>query len=97
LPLIIRFDQFHLGSLITNPYLIILLSVVLSVLMVLELPLFNLKFSNFTWNDNRIRFVFLLLSVPLLLLLKFAAIPAIVCMYIVLSVVQYYVLNKAAA
>ncbi|GAB2581450.1 CDP-alcohol phosphatidyltransferase family protein [Spirosoma areae] len=58
-----------------------------SFMMVSEIPLFALKFKSFGWAENRIKFSFLLLSALLLLFLQFAAIPLIILLYILLSLI----------
>lgn len=57
-----------------------------SFMMVMDLPLFALKFKSFRWADNRVKYSFLLVSVLLLLLLQFAAIPLIILLYILVSI-----------
>lgn len=54
-------------------------------LMVAEIPLFALKFKNFGWADNKIRFTFLIASALLLLFFQAAGIPLAILLYIVLS------------
>jgi len=56
-----------------------------SYLLVSGIELFALKFKNFSWADNKIRFTFLGLSVLLLITLQLAAIPVIILLYIGLS------------
>ncbi len=81
-------DLPFLKDLISNFWILIALVGLLSVLMVAELPLFALKFSNISWRDNAIRFVFLGLAVVLLVLMQFAAFPLIILIYIGLSALQ---------
>ncbi|GAA4010180.1 CDP-diacylglycerol--serine O-phosphatidyltransferase [Hymenobacter fastidiosus] len=88
LPLILAHDTFSLTSLILNPGVLLALTLLLSGLLVAEIPLFALKFKSLTWADNSLRFVFLILAVALLLLLGVAAIPLAVLLYVVLSVVR---------
>ena len=88
LPLILDNDLFHLHDFILNPITLSVITVVMSFLMVAEIPLFALKFKNLTWKDNSIRFIFLLIALPLLFLLKFAAIPVIIALYIILSLIK---------
>mgnify|MGYP002784108698 CR=1 FL=1 len=85
--------QFSTG--LTNPYVLAGYSVLMSLLLVSELPLFALKFKSFGWSGNEIRFSFLGLAVVLLLLLKFAAIPVIVAVYILLSLASSVLLKKS--
>ncbi|HEY0030665.1 MAG TPA: CDP-alcohol phosphatidyltransferase family protein [Bacteroidia bacterium] len=91
LPLIIEFHRDGYGkyhTLLLNPYLLIGLTIVMSYLLIAELPLFALKFKNFGWPDNKIRYSFLIISVILLILFQFIAIPFIIFLYIVLSVIN---------
>ncbi len=73
------------SELITNTWFLIGSGIVLSFLMVSNLPMFSLKFSNFLWKENQTRYLFLIMSVVLLALLRIAAIPLIVLLYILLS------------
>lgn len=87
LPLIIASHK-SLATWILNPYFLISLTLLMSYLLVAELPLFALKFKNFSWGDNKIRFVFLFLSAALLILFNVVAIPFIIFLYIVLSIIN---------
>ncbi len=86
LPLILAYDQFGLAPIILHPALLLGLTVLLSGLLVAELPLFALKFKNLRWADNRRRFLFMLLTAGLLLWLRAAAVPLVVLLYVLLSV-----------
>lgn len=89
LPLIAQFDkESFLVSLISNQYFLLLITVLFTYLMNAEIPLFSLKFKNFSFKDNVIKYVFLLLSIVLIITLKIAAVPAIILAYIVLSMVN---------
>jgi CDP-diacylglycerol--serine O-phosphatidyltransferase len=86
LPLILLNDQFGMTSFILNPWLLIGITVLLSGLLVAELPLFALKFKNLRWVDNRRRFLFVLLAAGLLLALHATAVPLVVLVYVLMSV-----------
>lgn len=88
LPLILEFGDLEHYMVILNPWVLVILTIMLSYLLVAELPLFALKFKNLTWQDNSVRFIFLILSVMLAILLNFAAIPLIIVLYILLSVIK---------
>ncbi len=75
-----------IAQIFSNPYVILSLSVVLSVLLVSELSLFSLKFKNLKWKDNQVRFIFLGIATILIICLNFTAIPFIILLYILLSV-----------
>jgi CDP-diacylglycerol---serine O-phosphatidyltransferase len=85
LPLILASDQFNLSQYFMNQYVLLGLTLLLSYLLVAEIPLFALKFKNLAWKDNATRFIFLLIAIPLLFLLKFAAVPVIIVLYVLLS------------
>lgn len=70
---------------IQNPWVLLSVVAVLSLLMVSGIPLFSLKFKSFSWKENRIRFIFLILSVLLIAVLKFLSIPIIIILYVFLS------------
>jgi CDP-diacylglycerol--serine O-phosphatidyltransferase len=75
-------------DILLNPYFLVCLTLLMSYLLVAELPLFALKFKNFGWTDNKIRYSFLIISVVLLILFQFVAIPFIIFLYIVMSVIN---------
>jgi len=68
--------------------LIIILAMIAlsSWLLIAEIPLFALKFKNWGWNGNKIKYIFLLSCVPLLLLLGIKAFAIIIAWYVILSI-----------
>lgn len=68
-----------------SPLMLLVITVVFSFLLVSRFELFALKFKAFGWADNKLRYTFLLLAGVLLLILKLAAIPVIILLYIGLS------------
>ena len=90
-PLISHFQPDHfLNSWIAIPELLILLTVLMSFAMVSEIPLFAFKFKNLRFSDNKLRFSFIGLSVVLLVMLQFAAIPLLVLLYLFLSIATQF-------
>jgi CDP-diacylglycerol--serine O-phosphatidyltransferase len=81
-------DIAFVRKLITNTYVLLGVTCILSFLLVAELPLFALKFKNFSWVDNKIKYVFLGLSLVLLVCFQFTGIPLAIILYILLSVVS---------
>lgn len=73
---------------LNNYYILLVLSFVLSLLLVAELPLFSLKFKNLSWKDNSIRFVFLGISIVSLAILQIGAFPLIIMIYVLLSLIS---------
>lgn len=86
LPLIIAYGGQEMAiDLIDNRYFLLISTVALVILMNIELPLFALKFKNFSFNNHLTEILFLVLSLVLILLLKFVAIPIIIVLYILFS------------
>ena len=48
--------------------------------------MFSLKFKNLSWKSNRIVYIFLLVSLALLILLGLTGLSAVIGWYIILSV-----------
>jgi CDP-diacylglycerol---serine O-phosphatidyltransferase len=72
-------------DLISNYYVLAVITLLFSSLLLSEIPLFSLKFKNLTWKDNQLRITFLLISLIALFLLNFTAIPLIILLYIAMS------------
>ena len=81
----LTFLHFEAFQAIFTPVGLCIITVVFSLLLVSRLELFALKFKNFKWGENKLRFTFLLLSVLLLVILHLAALPLIILLYIALS------------
>lgn len=78
-----------------HPYSVIALTLISSFLLVAPLPLFALKFKNFSWKYNRLRYIFLALALGLLIVFKFIGIPLIIILYIVLSMINNMTSTKS--
>lgn len=56
-----------------------------SYLLVAEFPMFALKFKNLSWEDNKIKYLFVLSSIALIVVLGISGISAVILWYIILS------------
>jgi CDP-diacylglycerol--serine O-phosphatidyltransferase len=72
-------------SWLSNEWVLIVITIVFSLLMVSRIELFALKFKNFSWGDNKIRFTFIALAVLLVAVFQLVALPLIILSYILLS------------
>ena len=70
-----------------NAIYLLILVLIMSYLLVAEIPMFSLKFKNLTWNDNKISYIFLLVCIPLLIFLQISGFAAIILWYIFLSAI----------
>lgn len=94
IPLIMEYSNIKF---VLNPYVLIIITIVLSLLLVSEIPLFALKFRNFSWRGNRIRYSFLALSLILLITLQFVGISLVILLYILMSVITNFYLKRRVA
>ncbi|MCF0073138.1 CDP-diacylglycerol--serine O-phosphatidyltransferase [Dyadobacter sp. CY261] len=85
LPWIVHIEGGVWKDIIINTNNLLILSAVMSYALVMELPLIALKFKSFGWKGNEARFILIGLTVVLLATLKVLAIPAILILYILLS------------
>ena len=70
-----------------NAIYLLILVLIMSYLLVAEIPMFSLKFKNLTWIDNKISYIFLLVCIPLLIFLQISGFAAIILWYIFLSAI----------
>jgi len=76
---------------ITNTYFLLTIAIFGSLLMVSRFPMFALKFNGFGWKKNMTKYIFLSISLVLLLFLQIVAIPFIILLYLFLSLVIFLV------
>jgi len=89
LPLILFYsDKQFFVDIIQNKYVLIVITLVGSYLLNAEIPLFSLKFKNYTWAENKIKYVFIILTIGLLITLKAVAIPLVIILYILMSLLE---------
>ncbi len=76
---------FQSGQLTLSAEWIALISLCMALLLIAPIKFFALKFKSLSWRENRVRYIFLLLSGAALLLLRMYGIPAVVAIYVVIS------------
>lgn len=86
LPLIVHTESDFWKDIIINTNNLLILAAVMSYALVMELPLIALKFKSFGWKGNEARFILIGVTVLLLATLKFLAVPAILIVYVLLSI-----------
>ena len=78
------------GSFIeSSPYMIIVVLALILLscfIMVAELPMFALKFKQWGWKDNEVKYIFIASCVPLIAIFRISAFALIVAWYVLLSV-----------
>lgn len=86
----IQFDGTHewLVNALFNPFVLLGISLMSAYMLNAEIPLFSLKIKTFDWAHNKLQFFFLALSLVLLLVFGFTALPVIILSYVALSVIN---------
>jgi CDP-diacylglycerol--serine O-phosphatidyltransferase len=83
-------------DIILQPLNLLALTAMLSFLLVAPLPLLSLKFSQFGLKGNELRYLLIYSASILLIVLQAAAIPLIIALYILLSVIENTFLKKSS-
>lgn len=73
---------------------VLLISIAVSLLLVSPIRMFALKFKNFKFADNKLRFGFLLASLNFIIFFTAYSIVAIIVLYIVLSTLRWIFLPR---
>jgi len=95
LPLVLKFsDSLLILEILTNQWILLAITLCSAYILNAEIPLFALKIKKFTLKDNLLQVVFLLISIALVVLLQYTAIPLIIAFYVLLSVVNNTFLKK---
>ncbi len=88
LPLILSYQNNDLlNDIILNPWFLIGLTVLSAYLLNANIQLFALKFKTWGFKENALRYIFLIISLVLLVTLQFLAVPLIILLYVLGSVV----------
>ncbi len=89
LPLILEFQNNDIiNTIIVNKWFLIGFTLLSCYLLNSSIKLFALKFKNYGFRDNITRYIFIILSIVLMVVLKFAAIPVIIMIYIIMSILE---------
>lgn len=87
-PLILAFQNIaSIENIILNHWFLIGITLLSCVLLNAEIPLFAFKFKTWGFKENVTKYIFLVVAIALIALLKFIAIPIIILLYIIISLV----------
>lgn len=78
-----------------NPYVLAGLAVVMSILLVTEIPLIAFKFKDYSVKSNWQRYLLIIISLILLPILLYRAIPLIFAAYLIVSLIDHFASKKA--
>ena len=89
IPLITTFNsESTIAYLFEIPEILLILTILMSLALVIRINMFSLKFKNLKFQDNKFRFFLITMSIILLTWLEFSAIPIIILLYIMMSIVK---------
>jgi CDP-diacylglycerol--serine O-phosphatidyltransferase len=98
IPLMIAYMPYHIWwkptEVTVELWFIVGSAIGLSAIMVSELPLLAMKFKGFGWKGNGARYVLLIISVVLLIILRPVAIPLILSLYVLISIIDNLLKQK---
>lgn len=73
----------------SSPYMlpaVLALVVLCSYVLVSEIPMFALKFKQWAWKGNEVKYIFLITCVPLILIFGISSFAIIIAWYVILSI-----------
>lgn len=73
-------------EILTNQWILLVITLFSAYIMNAEIPLFSLKFKKFNLRDNLLQIGFLVYSLVLLIVCRYMAVPLIIISYVILSV-----------
>ena len=86
LPLIMEFQNSDtINAVILNPWFLIVMTILSCYLLNSNINLFALKFKDWSFKTNAVRYIFIILSVIFIVVFQFLAIPIIIVFYVLLS------------
>jgi len=71
-----------------NIYSLISITTIFSILLVSNIPMFSFKFKNYSFSKNKTRYTFIAMAIILLTLLYWSAIPFVISIYILISIIK---------
>ena len=85
LPLIVHFQQFNLQEILFNKWMLYGIIVLLSWLMVSNIPLMSLKFKDGSLKNNWPKYGLVAIAIVAAIVLKWVAIPVVFIVYVIVS------------
>jgi CDP-diacylglycerol---serine O-phosphatidyltransferase len=89
LPLILHYNYFNgvINELLFNKWVLYVITLLLSYLMISNIPVIGMKFTDYKLKSNMPRVILVIISIIAVVILKWAAAPIIFIAYIIVSVI----------
>lgn len=89
IPLIITYsNNSEIVAFMQRPFYLVSIALIGTYLLNAEIQLFALKFKTYGFKENALKYIFILFIIVLISWLQFIAIPIIIVLYVVLSIVE---------
>jgi CDP-diacylglycerol--serine O-phosphatidyltransferase len=85
LPLIVWYNSWDLAPVVLNRWLLYGITVLISYLMVSDIPIMSLKFKDYSFKGNQPKIILAVVAIFLAIVFQWAAIPLIYLTYVALS------------
>lgn len=92
--LIYHFDSYGCRQWLGRVEVLLTLVILLSLLLISEIPMFSLKLKHRAWQGNEIKFIFAAVSIVLMVVLQWASLAAIILLYIFVNLFFYLIQRK---
>ncbi|MDO4230373.1 MAG: CDP-alcohol phosphatidyltransferase family protein [Capnocytophaga sp.] len=90
LPIILQYQSTEwIAFVLQNMWILVGITLLSAYMLNAEIPLFALKFKDFSFRNNKVKYIYLIISVLCLLFLHWIALPVIVILYVLISIFQH--------
>jgi CDP-diacylglycerol--serine O-phosphatidyltransferase len=76
------------SNFLDNVYFLLFITVLFSYLLVCNLKMFSFKFKNFSFQENKLRLLFSILSMLIIVFFNIGSLPIIITLYIFISLLR---------
>lgn len=85
---------FSLGELILNPYVLFSLIPILAIWQVIEIPLLNFRFQNWSFKENQFRYLFIAIALISIIALGAIGLSVAILAYVLISLLENAVMKE---
>lgn len=79
-----------------NVFIVMAMVLLTSYILIAEIPMFALKFKNWGWKGNEVKYIFIITCIPLIAFFQLSAFAIIIAWYVILSVCVNKTAKKTA-
>lgn len=94
LMLIFKNNTWGLADVVVQPWLLYVVTLVLGLLLIAEIPMTSFKFKGFQWKGNEPRIVFIILGILMLIFFKELTFTLFVLIYVLYSITQHFLIKN---